>query len=301
VELDPLVTDVNHVDPARVLRDGIAAGLLGALVVAATHLVADAVAGEPLRTPTVLGVLLTDGASAAAETTASTSIALRFTGFHIAAWLALGCIGSWLISLVDAHPRLASVVFSGFAVVYASVLYVSGGFSVLGLPPVHLWLGTLLGPIAAAGYLAWRHPFLARHIEREHLTETEREMLERALEHEAADLASYRVVSREFPAPVFASILEEKRTRAQELREQCEALGLPPSSDPETAHPWKATSFHEALREALDFERQTLAFYDRCLAVGPEVRIRTLFLHLRDHTFDTTLPELERALAADSR
>lgn len=288
--------DSDDVQPIVVAQDGLVAGLIGAFLVAAIHLIADLVAGEPFRTPTVLAVLVVDGSAAARDAEASVGTALRFTLFHVAVWLVLGWIGSWLVSLVDVRPRLASYVFAGFAFVFISMLYVSGAFSIPGLESLHLWLGTLLGSATAAGYLIWRHPKLAGHVKAEQLTETTRLELERALEHEAADLAAYRVAAERFPSPIITKMIEEKRTRSAMLRSRCEALGLPPSAEPETAHPWSATNAEEALHEALAFERATIEFYDRFLAIVPELQIRELFLRLRYHVLDTTIPELERAI-----
>jgi hypothetical protein len=297
-QAQPGVPDARRVHLALVLRDGVVAGLLAALVVATVHFIADVAGGEPLRTPTVLGALFAEKAERAVTVTAGTELALRFTALHVAAWLVLGCVGSFLISLVDAHPRLSSYVFGGFALVYASVLYLSGGLSLPGLPPLHLWAGTLLGPIVAAWYLARRHPLLARHIERVHLSESARRSLERALEHEAADLASYQAVAEQFPGPIFTKMIDEKRTRSQMLGERCSELGLPPSPDPETAHPWASATFDDALREAVAFEQKSIELYDRFLATGPEIQVRDVFLRLRNHILDTTIPELEQALDA---
>ncbi len=286
--------------PSLVVRDGLVAGLCGALVVALAHLVADVLAGDPLRTPTLLGLLLNEGPEAALTAQGNIGVAFRFTCFHIAFWLLLGGIGSWLISLVDAHPRLASFAFSGFAFVFISVLYGAGAFTLPGLPTVHLWIGTLLGSIAAAGYLVWRHPHLAGHIQRERLTETTRSWLERALEHEAADLAAYGAIAERFPEPIFAKMVEEKKIRSEGLRIRCESLGLPPSESPEGAHHWEARTLDDALREAMAFERRTIDFYDRFIAAIPELQFRDLFIRLRYHVLDTTIPELEQALEASA-
>jgi hypothetical protein len=300
VESHPQAFDSSSVETIRVVEDGLVAGLLGALVVAGTHLLADGLAGEPFRTPTVLGVLFVDGAAAAQNAKPSFDIAFRFTCLHIAGWVILGFIGSWLISVVEARPRLASYAFAGFAFAFITLLYAAGAFSVPGLPQLHLWLGTLVGSVAAAGYLAWRHPKVAGHIKRQNLTETTLSELERALEHEAADLAAYCYIAETFPSPVFAKMIEEKRARSALLRARCDKLGLAPSQNPETAHKWTAENLREALDEAITFEQRTIDFYDRFLAVVPELEIRNVFLRLRYHVLDTTISELRRAIETEA-
>jgi hypothetical protein len=286
----PNPLDSSRVRPAKVFQDGVVAGLLGALVVAVAHMIADVVAGEPLRTPATLGVLLAGAASEDA------GAVLRFTCFHIFGWVLVGGLGSWLISVVDAHPRLLPLIFGGFVAVFTSVLYVLGALSVPGLPPHHLWVATLLGSAAAAGYLALRHPQLARHVEREHLAETTRLHLERALDHEAAGVATYRAIAEKFPNSIFAKRIEEKEARWAMLRSRCDDLGLPPTELPESAHQWTATTLDEALREAIVFERRTIDFYDRFLAAAFELQIRELFVRLRYDVLETSLPELEREI-----
>jgi hypothetical protein len=286
----PIASDRVHA--TQVIRDGIIAGLLGALVVAGIHLITDLVAGEPLRTPTALGVLLLGGGEAAANL----GIALRFTCIHAVAWVMLAVLASWLISMADVHPRLAATIFAVSAFVFINVMYLAGALSVPGLPPHHLWVGTLLGSAAAGAWLLRRHPWLTRHIEREHLTEVTRIDLERALDREAADLFAYQSIATRFPDSIFGDLVEAKRARSAMLHSRCEELGLPATEFPETAHEWEATTLDGAYREALAFERITIDFYDRFLAAVSEMQIRELFLRLRCEVLDETIPQLERAI-----
>jgi hypothetical protein len=280
-----------------VLQDGLVSGLLGAFTVAVAHLVADIGAGEPFRTPTLLGVLLFDGVQAARAATPSFAVSFRFTIVHIASWVVLGTIGSYLVSLVDSRPRLASIIFGGFAFVFISLSYLSGAYSLPGLPALHLWLGTLVGSAAAAGYLLWRHPKLGSHIRGEHLTETTRSEIAQALAHETAAAAVYAAAARRYPESVLASLLEEKQGRARTVQALADDLGLPSPADPASELPCQAESPEEAIRQALVLERETIAFYDRFLTGVPELKVRDVFLRLRYHALDDTIPQLENALS----
>jgi hypothetical protein len=282
----------------EVARDGIFAGSIGAFVVAGAHWLADVLIGEPLRTPTVLGTLLMDGAAAARVVTPNLMVALQFTGLHLGVWVLLGLAGSTLISIVDTRPKLASIVFAGCAFVFINLLYVAEAFSVPALAPRHLWVGTLLGSAAVAAYLAWRHPKLASHIERVHLTETTRGEIDRALALEAAGSVAFEAAAARFPNSPLAQILEEKRGHVHILSSLAADLGLNrPEFTPQPA--WKAATLDETLRAAIAHERELVDLYDRFLVVVPEPHIRDVFVRLRYHALGSTVARLEEALCPE--
>lgn len=282
------------------VQDGLVAGLLGAFAVALSHLVADSLAGSPLHTPSVLGVLLADGAEAARNAPPDVESAFRFTCIHIAVWVALGIGASSLVSLVDTRPRFASVVFASLTFFFVSLTYVAGGFSVPGLRPLHLWLGTVVGAAVSAGYLVWRHPKLVPHIEREHLTETTRRELARALAHETAGHAAYQAAAARFPDSALRGLLEEKQGRLEMLRQLVAGLDLAPGEPEEAQLAWQAETPEKAVVAALAFERETIALYDRYLAAVPEMKVRDVFLRLRYHALDSTIPKLEQTRTPDA-
>lgn len=284
--------------PITVLRDGLLAGALGAVVVAIAHGVADLAAGDPLHTPSVLGVLVSEGVEAARSAGSDIETAIRFTGLHLTLWALLGIVGSLLISIVDSRPKLASLVFSGFAFVFISASYLVGAFSIPGLAPLHLWVGTLLGSASAAGYLGWRHPHLAGHIQREHLTETTLREISRALALETRGAAAFAAAAARFPDSALARIVEAKRGHVKILEELAEDLGLeqPPPGEP----PGPPSDAAAALRTAIAHEREVVELYDRFLAVVPEVRVRDVFLRLRYHAVDQILPQLQKGLDDDA-
>ncbi len=287
-------TEATRLQPLRIVRDGLFAGLAGAAVVAVAHAVTDAAAGELLRTPTALGALVLDGPEAALATHPDPGIALRFTGIHAATWIGIGIVGSLLVSLVDVQPKLAPLVFGCFAFVFISLSYLSGAYSLAGLGSMHLWIGTLLGSAAAAGYLAFRHPRLAGRIEGVSLTGTTRSELERALELEARGCEALDTAANDFRDSPLAEVLAAKRGHVAILSQLVDELGLREPGEVDAA--WTAATAQEAVRNAIAHERELVDLYDRFLAGVPEARIREVFLRLRYHALDTTIARLEEAL-----
>jgi hypothetical protein len=141
-----------------VMPEGVEAGLLGALTVAAVFLVRDLWIGEPpLHTPSLLGTLLMSGGLAARTQGPVTGAAALYHTFHFLAWVALGFAGSALMAHAERTrarwvPPLAAIL----ALVPLAVLDVY--VRLARLERMHLWLGGLAGIVAMGAFLAWRHP-----------------------------------------------------------------------------------------------------------------------------------------------
>lgn len=156
--------------PARpgasaILLDGFVAGLVGAVAVVVVFLVYDAATGDALRTPSVLAALLFEGSEAARTVEPEIRRAVQYNAVHFPAWIAAGCLLSFLVAFVEAHPRIWYLVFVAVAFVFASGLYVVGAFGVPGLGRHQLWVGALVGA-CALGLVLWRrHPGLVRHLD----------------------------------------------------------------------------------------------------------------------------------------
>ena len=149
-----------------VLPEGVEAGLIGGLAVAAVFFVRDAWIGEPLHTPSVLGTLLISGADAVRTQAPVAGAAALYHGCHFLAWVALGFAGSALMTHAERTrtrwlPPLAGLL----ALVPLAVLdvYVRSAQ----LERMHLWLGGLAGILAMGAFLVWRHPGAVRSEARE--------------------------------------------------------------------------------------------------------------------------------------
>jgi hypothetical protein len=73
-------------------------------------------------------------------------------------------------------------------------------------------------------------------------------------------------------------------------------LDLPTPDGAPDEVPCRAETEEEAIRQALVLERETVAFYDRFLTGINPMRVRDVFLRLRFHALDSTIPQLEKAL-----
>jgi hypothetical protein len=117
-------------------------GALGGSAIALLFLILDAVRGEALFTPSLLGTALFTGADAATVATVRLDMVAYFSAVHFAAFFTLGGIASRLYVDTDALRgrvgRLAVVIFvlmTG-ALFAADLLLMSGAVSRVGIVPV---------------------------------------------------------------------------------------------------------------------------------------------------------------------
>ena len=155
--------DVRAARPAAasLAREGLTAGLLGAVAVAAWFLVVDAVAGQPFHTPATLGALLGGAREPEAVANAATlRYAMLYTPVHLAAFALLGLACAALVRQAERTPpmfllllllfMLLEVAFSGAA----AMLEMNGLGS---LAWTQVAAGNLVAAIAMGGWLLRRH------------------------------------------------------------------------------------------------------------------------------------------------
>ena len=140
-----------------VLPEGVEAGLIGALSVAAVFFVHDVWGGEPLHTPSLLGTLLISGAAAVRAQGPVAGAAALYHTFHFLAWIVLGFAGSALMAYAErTRTRWLPLLAGLLALVPLAVLDVY--VRTAQLERMHLWVGGLVGILAMGAFLAWRHP-----------------------------------------------------------------------------------------------------------------------------------------------
>jgi hypothetical protein len=157
------MSDQKHPGRARprsslVLPEWVEAGLLGGFVVAAVFLVRDSLLGEPLHTPSVLGVLLFQGLEAARSTTSAPGAAAAYHAIHFSVWVVVGLVGAQVMRRAEDEPRLWWLPLASLALALFFLVALEGWVRETGLTRPRLWLGGLAGLAALGGFLLWRHP-----------------------------------------------------------------------------------------------------------------------------------------------
>ncbi len=155
----------------RVAREGLAAGMLGATVVALWFLLYDLAAGTPLRTPALLGAALFQGLREAHALQITPPLIAEYTLVHGAAFLAFGWVAAALLDLADREPRLLFaffMLFCCFEVFFFGLIAVLAEWLLEALAWWTILLGNLLAALAMLAFffrehqVAWRRFLSAR-------------------------------------------------------------------------------------------------------------------------------------------
>jgi hypothetical protein len=143
-----------------VLREGIVAGLIGAAVVALWFLAIDAIQGEPLRTPRLLGAALL-------RQTAAMPAVLGYTVVHGVAFIAFGVVGALLIAGAERQPLFIFalvIFFTAFEVFFFGVIVILAKWVLDELAGWTVFVGNLLAAAGMLGYFFAGHRGLARRL-----------------------------------------------------------------------------------------------------------------------------------------
>lgn len=125
----PRVRDDRNVESVPWVAEGVAAGALGAAVVALFFFVVDLAAGHALWTPYVLGTALVLGRVPSPDASIDAVLVLGYTALHGAVFLAIGLIAAFELMtggrLPGATPLrraivLAVLLFAAFEVVFVA-------------------------------------------------------------------------------------------------------------------------------------------------------------------------------------
>jgi hypothetical protein len=150
------------------IREGIAAGFLGATAIAVWFLIVDVVSGHPLYTPDLLGrgLISVLGKPPAMPDTMMTHV-LAYTLFHYAAFSLVGVI---VASIVHQSARTPAIL-AGFLIMF--VVFELGAYGLAGLLTESefgglAWYQIFVANLLAAVLMGWfmwvRHPGLKRDI-----------------------------------------------------------------------------------------------------------------------------------------
>lgn len=142
------------------LPEGLEAGAIGGLVVVLVYLVPDLLAGDWLRTPTLLGGILLGGSAAPSNPVSAGGLAAVYTLVHFAAWAVAGFAAVALVRRAERRPELRAVLPIACAVWIALMVAADLWLAATALRAAHLWVGSVMAGLAVGAYLVWRHPAL---------------------------------------------------------------------------------------------------------------------------------------------
>jgi hypothetical protein len=155
-------------DARRFWREGVTAGLIGAAGVAGWFFIVDLVAGTVFATPDLLGRSLLSVLGRGASFSPMANV-FAYTLFHVAAFVAVGCIVAWIVEASARTPGvlvgllLFFVVFqAGF---YGLTLFLQSATGLAQLAWYQIGIANLIAS-ALMGWYLWRaHPELADRVE----------------------------------------------------------------------------------------------------------------------------------------
>ena len=143
------------------LFDTFYGGAIGGSILALFFLVVDAVAGQALFTPSLLGTALFTDATASAAAEIRLDFVAYFSVAHLAAFLVIGA------GLAAAYPRLGDYAKRPTLMVALTFAVLTGGFALAGLtvvpgviPVIGLpWIavGNLLTAMGMIAFMEWSH------------------------------------------------------------------------------------------------------------------------------------------------
>jgi hypothetical protein len=152
----------------QVWREGIIAGVLGAAGVALWFLVVDLLAGQPLRTPGLLGKAMLGVLGHGIENTLLFNAA-AYTVFHVLAFVGVGLIASKLLDVSRRIPQIVAglaLVFAVFEVGFYFLAMMISKPEILGaLAWYQIGAANLVAAVLMGGYLWRRHPELGPTLE----------------------------------------------------------------------------------------------------------------------------------------
>jgi len=151
---------------ARIVRNGVVAGLLGAATVALWFLVIDWSRGRPFETPALLAATLLHGAGTPPPA-ATWALVGEYTVLHVVAFLAVGLVAAALIVAAERERGLLVallVFFAGFEVFLIAIVVFHGPALMAAIPWGSVLAANLLASGVMLAYFFLRHRALGRSL-----------------------------------------------------------------------------------------------------------------------------------------
>ena len=143
-----------------VLWEGVVAGVIGAAAVAVWFFAIDAIRGEPLRTPKLLGIALLHQPDPG-------SAVLAYTLLHRLAFVIFGILGAFLVAAAERQPVILFaliIVFTAFEIFFFGAVVILASWILDYMAGWTIFLGNLLAAVAMLAYYFRGHRTLARRL-----------------------------------------------------------------------------------------------------------------------------------------
>lgn len=143
-----------------VLREGVVAGVVGAVIVALWFLAVDTIQGEPLRTPKLLG-------TAFLRQTDPMAAALTYSLVHGIAFIGFGIVASMLVAAAERQPVFVLVLiilFTIFEVASFGAIVIAANWVLNEVAGWTIFVGNLLAAGAMLAYFFRHHRTLAHRL-----------------------------------------------------------------------------------------------------------------------------------------
>ncbi len=154
---------------AKVVQDGLIAGMLGAAGVAAWFLAVDMIAGHPFYTPDFLGRAVFGVLGRGIQDHDQTYFVVAYSLFHIVAFIVLGIVASMLITASKKAPQFTAGMALFFAVFEVGFYFLALMLSSANVMGSLAWYQVGAANLVAAGlmggFLLKRHPEFAGNLQ----------------------------------------------------------------------------------------------------------------------------------------
>jgi len=157
-----------HQSKARIVADGVVAGLIGGAVIAIWFFIFDAVNGRPLWSPALLASALLHGSGEpVAMTQTAWTLVAEYSVVHFLVFALIGAIGALLIAAAEETPELFApllIFTAGFQLFFVALLMLAGPTAAAAMPWWKVIIGNLMATTAMLAYFLWRQPILAENL-----------------------------------------------------------------------------------------------------------------------------------------
>jgi len=154
------------------IREGLVAGMIGAIAVAAWFFAFDVMQERPFFTPAALGSALFTGARSIGDIDVNALTVLGYTAVHVVAFATVGLLGAGLIRQAEDQPTIllgGLVIFVVFEALFLGLLAVVAQFL---MGPLAWWSiagGNLVATVCMGLYFWRRHPGLYQQLDSGHM------------------------------------------------------------------------------------------------------------------------------------